>query len=301
MKYLYYPGCSLEGTAAEYNHATRALMEALGDQLQELDDWTCCGATAADAASELLALVLPARNLALAEKAAPGRDVLVPCSACYLNLKKVEHDACNQPVLLARINSVLAEEQLAVSGRVAVRHLLDVLAREVGPQRLARQVTRPLTGLRVAAYYGCQCLRPYRVFDDPEEPTSMSALIAAAGAQVLPWRMGSKCCGASHMNTKPEVGLELTGAILQAARGADAIVTVCPMCQMNLEGYQKKISRSKAADLAVSILYLPQLLGLALGLSEQQVGLHLNLAVTEAFRTKLKECLPVGRWQAVSA
>ncbi len=298
MNYLYYPGCSLEGTAAEYNHATRVLMEVLGDNLLELDDWTCCGATAADAVSDLLALALPARNLALAEKMGIPHDLLVPCSACYLNLKKIEVGAYGRPAVLARINRVLAEEQLSLKGRVKVRHLLDILAVDVGPGRVAQKLMRPLTGMTVAAYYGCQCLRPYRVFDDPEEPVAMTALIEAAGARVLDWRMGGKCCGASHMNTKPAVGMELTGAILQAAQGADAIVTVCPMCQMNLEAYQKKISRLKGADLSVSVLYLPQLLGLALGLSEEQVKLKLNLSITEGFKAKLKGCLPLRAPQA---
>jgi heterodisulfide reductase subunit B len=128
----------------------------------------------------------------------------------------------------------------------------------------------------------------------------MTALIEAAGARVLDWRMGSKCCGASHMNTKPAVGLELTGAILQAAQDADAIVTVCPMCQMNLEAYQKKISRLRTTELSISVLYLPQLLGLALGLSQQQVYLHLNLSITKGFMAKLKSCQPVGHLQAMS-
>ena len=293
MKYLYYPGCSLEGTASEYNLATQAFMQATGAELIELEDWTCCGATAADAASRLLSLVLPARNLALAEKMKTGRDLLVPCSACYLNLKKVSQKVRSQPALLAEINSVLAEENLKFSGKIQVRHLLDVLTVDLGATRLQSKISRPLEGLIIAPYYGCQCLRPYRVFDDPESPTSMDKLIEATGAAVFSWQMGPKCCGASHMNTKMEVGLELSGAILSAANGADAIVTVCPMCQMNLEAYQKKISHRQEKDLSISILYLPQLLGLAVGLSEADVKLDMNLAVTDGFKTKLAACQPL--------
>ena len=288
MKYLYYPGCSLEGTAREYDRSTRALLSALGVELTELADWTCCGASAAEAASRLLSLVLPARNLALAEALAPDRDLLVPCSACYLNLKRVEEKVRVSSELRHEINTVLAEDGLAYHGRTRTRHLLDILARDIGAEAVARRVVRPLKGLRIAPYYGCQCLRPYPVFDDPEAPRSMEPLVKAMGADVHPWTMGGTCCGASHMNTKMDVGLELVAALLAAAQGADAIVTVCPMCQMNLEAYQKKaLQRAGSAD-PITVVYLPQILGMALGLDQDALGLGLNLALTKAFRQKLE-------------
>lgn len=287
MQYLYYPGCSLEGTALEYNQSTRAVLASAGIDLTELEDWTCCGATAADAVSRLLSVVLPARNLALAEKRHPGLDILVPCSACYLNLKKVEVKIRSDAHLLEEINTVLAQEELTLTGTTTVKHLLEVLANDVGPERFETKVTLPLEGFSVAPYYGCQCLRPYAVFDDPEKPRAMEGLLRAAGAEVFDWNMGPKCCGASHMNTKMEVGLALSGAILAGAQGADAIATVCPMCQLNLEGYQKKISSFTSAVLPISVLYLPQLLGLAMGLSEEDLKIDLNLAVTDGFRQKI--------------
>lgn len=282
MRYQYYPGCSLEGTALEYDRATRALMDALGVELLEIEDWTCCGATAAGATSHLLALALPARNLALAEKGSQVAELLVPCSACYLNLKAVAEKTRRNPQLRETVNRILEKEQLQWRGLTEVRHLLDVLARDVGANAIAEKVKRLLSGLRIAPYYGCQCLRPYPVFDDPERPVSMEPLIEATGAQVFAWHMGSRCCGASHMNTKMEVGLALVTAILEAAHGADAIVTVCPMCQMNLEAYQARISRSRGQDLRVSVLYLPQLIGWALGISPKSLGLNLNLALTKS-------------------
>ena len=288
MSYLYYPGCSLEGTAREYDVATRALMGVLDVELVEIDDWSCCGATAADGVSRLLSLALPARNLALAQRQRPGLPILVPCSACYLNLKKIEVKVREQPDLLETINTVLAEEHLELQPQINVRHLLDVLAFDIGPQAVEAKVVRPMSYFTVAPYYGCQCLRPYSTFDDPEEPHSMEGLIEAVGARVLPWAMGPKCCGASHMNTKMEVALELTGAILQEARDADAVVTVCPMCQMNLEGYQKRASRLKGKNLETTILYLPQLLGLAMGLAPRDLGTDLNLAVTKEFQSRLE-------------
>jgi len=286
MKYNYYPGCSLEGTATEYDIATRAFIKAAGCELVDIDDWTCCGASAADAVSHLLSLALPARVIALAEQQNDIDDILVPCSACYLNLKRVTTRIPSDLTLARKLNLILEQEGLALAGRARPRHLLDVITRDIGPSGVRDLVTTSLEGLTIAPYYGCQCLRPYAVFDDPEAPVSMEPFIEAVGGRVHPWDMGGKCCGASHMNTKPHVAMELVGAILKGAQTADAIVTVCPMCQMNLEAHQKKISRLHNEELNISILYLPQLLGLALGLSEQEVGMNLNLSVTREFRNR---------------
>lgn len=290
MKYLYYPGCSLQGSAREYDISTRAVLAALDVELVDIADWTCCGASAAEASSGLLALALPARVLALAEAMNTGTDILVPCSACYLNLKKVVEKVRKEPETLARINTVLAEEKLVLKGEIAVRHLLDVLAKDLGGDRLAAKIRRYLRGITVAPYYGCQCLRPYAVFDDPEKPVSMEPLIAATGAVVHPWTMGAVCCGASHMNTKMAVGIALVTGILRAAKGADVIVTVCPMCQMNLEAYQRQVSAAGGEDLSVSILYLPQLLGLAMGLDEGALGVGLNLALDQTLQDRIAAC-----------
>ncbi len=291
--YLYYPGCSLTGTSKEYDLSVRALAEELSMELIEIEDWTCCGATAAQAVDTGLALALGARNLALAGrtaargicKAAPSKgrgshaifDVLVPCSACYLNLKTCGRQLEENNEMNAMVTQVLAEEGLALEGKVRVRHLLDVLSRDVdwkgatnGSTLPAAEMPVSLEGLVVAPYYGCQCLRPFRVFDDPEEPHSMEAMIRATGARVLSWDMGAECCGASHGTTKPAVGRMLTQRILAAARGAHCIVTVCPMCQMNLEMFQDRAH-------PVPVLYLPQLLGVALGVPGADLGLALNL------------------------
>jgi heterodisulfide reductase subunit B len=289
MRYLYYPGCSLEGTASEYNLSTRSVMQAADAELIEIEDWTCCGASAAEATSGLLSLALPARNLAIAEKMDDVSDMLVPCSACYLNLKKVEEKTRKDQNMMDTLNDILAEEDLHLQRRVTVRHLLDVVSNDIGAQKIQGLVERPLSNLNIAPYYGCQCLRPYRVFDDPEVPRSMEPLIEATGASVHNWEMAAKCCGASHMNTNMEVGLELVTNILMGARGADAVVTVCPMCQMNLEAHQRKIARDHHEELDITILYLPQLLGLAFGISEKALGLNLNLSISEGFHEKLQD------------
>lgn len=289
MKYIYYPGCSLEGTAREYDVSTRALMKAVGADLLELEDWTCCGASAAEPTSALLSLALPARNLALAEKIDETHDIMVPCSACYLNLKKVGEKIRKDPDIFDKINTILGEDQLELKGKMKVRHLLDVIVNDIGTDAISSALKKPLSDFTIAPYYGCQCLRPYAVFDDPEKPRSMEPVLDAIGARAHPWEMGGKCCGASHMNTKMEVGIELVAAILKGAKGADAIVTVCPMCQMNLEAYQEKASKLCKEDMTITVLYLPQLIGLALGLTMQDLGFDLNLSVTKAFKEKLRD------------
>lgn len=286
MKYLYYPGCSLEGTSVEYNISTKIVMEALDVQLEEIEDWNCCGATAAESSSQLLSYVLPGRNLALAEKMTDSNQILVPCSACYLNLKKTEEIIKKDKALLEKINTVLADDNLVLKGEVRVRHLLDILSTDMDIQKISDASQNRLSGLTVAAYYGCQCLRPFSSFDDPEDPHSMDTLIQATGARLFEWDMGGQCCGASNTSTKPEAGMALVGRILKAAQGADAILTVCPMCQMNLESSQKKISHKEGIDLDIPVLYLPQFLGLAMGKTRKEVGLELNLSNIESLAQK---------------
>jgi heterodisulfide reductase subunit B len=283
MNYFYYPGCSLTGSAREYDLATRALMAAAGVNLTEINAWTCCGASAAAPVSHLLCLALSARNLALVEQTAADGQLLVPCSACYLNLKHA-HDALhNDAKGRTSINKALAALNLEATGSARVRHLLDVLTVDLGMHRLAPLTTRSLAGLSVAPYYGCQCLRPYAEFDDPERPVSMEPLIETTGAAVHVWEMGGRCCSASLVTTQPDAGLERICAILKAAKGADLIATVCPMCQMNLDGWQKKASRMAGEDLSITVLYLPQLLGMALGLDRHQLGLDLSLVIQDSF------------------
>ncbi len=288
MNYLYYPGCSLEGTSLEYHISTKVLLKELGLGIKDIDDWNCCGATAAESSSRLLSLVLPARNLALAEKAGYSKQVLAPCSACYLNLKKTEAIVKKDKHIFAKINQVLSIEDLVLKGSITVRHLLDVLSNDADINKIKTGAQNRMSGLSIAAYYGCQCLRPFKVFDDPEEPHSMDALIRATGAQVINWDMAAQCCGASNASIKPETGRLLVGKILKAAKGADAILTVCPMCQMNLEASQKEISQSLGINLEIPVLFLPQFLGLAMGKTPNDVGLDLNLSDTKPLKEKVK-------------
>ncbi len=288
MKYLYYPGCSLEGTAKEYDISTRAVMEHMGVELTEIPDWNCCGASAVESVSEMLTYTLPARNLALAEKEMPGGDILIACNACYLNLLRVQLKVLPDRRLLDQVNEVLGEEGLSYTGKCKPRHLLDILLNDIGMERVKEKVLHDLEGLIFAPYYGCHILRPYPMFDDPEFPTSMEPVLKVLGARIHPWSMGGKCCAASLMTTHKEVSLKAVASILNAARGADAIVTSCPFCQMNLESYQKDASRMLGKELSFSVIYLTQLIGLAFGLSEEDVALGMNIIITDTLGDKFK-------------
>ncbi|MBG0790305.1 MAG: CoB--CoM heterodisulfide reductase iron-sulfur subunit B family protein [Desulfovibrionaceae bacterium] len=282
MRYAYYPGCSLTESAREYDVSTRAVMQRLGAELVEIPDWTCCGASAAEPVSKLMNYALPARNLAIVEKEMDGIDVLVPCAACYLNLLKVNREVVGDRHLHGQLNEVLAASGLSYRGDVRVRHLIDVLKNDVGAKIVEQKVTDGLQGMKLAPYYGCQILRPYPVFDEPGKPVSMEPFIKAMGGEVFDWSMRNRCCGASLMVGHPEVAVKSVAAILADAEGADAIVTVCPLCQMNLEAYQGRAVREGGKF--VPVLYLTQLLGLALGLDQESMQLDKNLTLTPAAR-----------------
>jgi heterodisulfide reductase subunit B len=261
-------------------------MGRLGVELADIPDWTCCGASAAEPVSRLMNYALPARNLAIVEKDMGGMDVLAPCSACYLNLLKVNREAVADRHLHGRVNEVLAASGLTYRGEVRVRHLLDVLVNDVGGAIVAQKVTDGLAGMKLAPYYGCQILRPYRVFDDPGKPTSMEPIITALGAEVHEWDCGNRCCGASLMVGHRDVAMRSVAAILAEAEGADAVVTVCPLCQMNLEAYQAQAVR--VGGRRVPVLYLSQVMGMALGLGEDGVQLGKNLTLTAGGRKRME-------------
>jgi len=274
VTYSYYPGCSLKGTGRAYEESLLPVMRALDIELVELDDWNCCGATAYMAVDELKACVMASRNLALAEKAG-HREVVAPCSACYLVLNKTKHYIHESPSVHQVVNTALKQGNLAYSGNTPVRHPLDILVHTVGLDAVKKRVTTPLKGLKVAPYYGCQIVRPYSTFDDQYNPTTMDRLLEAIGCTVVPFPLKTRCCGGSLTGTLPEPGLLCSQIILKEAlkRGADCIATVCPLCQFNLDGYHDKIAAKWGAS-RIPTVFFTQLMGLAFGLGERELGLH---------------------------
>ena len=287
MKYLLYPGCSQDSSALEYKKSTLAVLDALGAEVEELSDWTCCGASAASVASDLLGLVLPARNLALAVQAGEGLDSLVPCSACYTNFRATTAAVAEKPRLLAKINDALEVEGLTYHGKARARHVMDILANDFTVEEIKERVTRPLEGLTVAPYYGCQTVRPFGTYDNDQRPTSMVAVLEALGATVHHHSYTATCCGTSLLMTKPQVGYSMVASILEACAPADCVAAVCPMCHMNLDSYQDETSRAAGKSLHIPIVYLPQLMGLAFGLDDSYLLFKRHVVSVEPVLEKL--------------
>ena len=281
MKYSYFPGCSLKGTGKAYEESLLAVFRALGIEIEELEDWNCCGSTAYMNVAEKQCYGLAARNLALAER--QEHDLVAPCSACYLVLNKTQKALVEHPETGKEVRSALDAVGLEYKGTAKVRHPLDVLINDVGLDTIAKKIKNPLKGHKYAAYYGCQIVRPYATFDDQHDPTTMDKLIELAGAKCVPYPLKTRCCGGSLTGTVPEVGLRLSYIILKEAkkRGAEAVVTVCPLCQFNLDGYQDQIA-SKFERVDIPVLYFTQVLGLALGLSADELGIKRGIISAEA-------------------
>ena len=278
MKYIYYPGCSLEKNASAYNDSTIAIAEPLGMAFQEVDDWNCCGAVEFIAVDKMQAYALTARNLAIAEKQqSNGENMVAPCSACFLNLSKCDAYLTASPDLANKTNLALGAGGLSYTpGKVQTRHLLDVIVNDVGYEAIAAKVKKPLYGLRVAPYYGCLIVRPGFLdeFDDPEYPTSLDKLMKAIGTTVVDFPVKADCCGGHMTQISDEIALNIIHNLLKnvADHGADMLVTICPMCQLNLDAYQKDVNRALGTNYNIPIIYFTQLIGLALGLPADTLG-----------------------------
>ena len=270
MKLTYYPGCSLRGTSEEYDHSIQAVSRVLGLELIELDDWTCCGASSAHVLNDALANLLGAKVLGDADEA--GRDVLVPCAACYSRLKFAEKAISQDPA------------KWSVNGRktsIKVIHIHDLFSDKELLKRLKEKVTRPLRGLRAVPYYGCLTVRPPKVVDAAqyENPTALDEILKAIGAQPVAWSYKTDCCGGSFSISRPDVVRKLSGDLLKAARdaGGECIVTDCPMCQANLDSRQAEIEKEQNTKFDMPILFITELIALALGIGgvKKWLGKHL--------------------------
>ena len=278
MKYLYYPGCSLRSTGRAYEESMLALFKALEIPIEELEDWNCCGATAYVSIDETEAFALAARNLELAENQGGNGavDLVAPCSACFLVLTKTQRYLSTYPEVSRKVNDALKTVGLNYEGKTRVRHPVDVIVNDYGLEKVAKRVTRPLKGVKVACYYGCQIVRPFATFDHPHYPTSMDRLVTAIGAEPVDWPLKTRCCGGSLTGTIQEAGLRLSRALLKEAekRGADVIITCCPLCQHNLECYQGRINSKYEETIHIPVLYFTQLMGIAMGIPEKELGMQ---------------------------
>jgi heterodisulfide reductase subunit B len=271
-EYIYFPGCSLEKIALSYHLSAIETTKKLGVTLKELEDWNCCGATAYFHVDELLAYTLSARNLAMAEKA--GTEVVAPCSACYKNMYFTNVHLKEDPDLAEHINEALQEDDLTWSGKMVVKHLIDVFSYDVGAEQIKSKVTHPLSGLRVATYYGCQILRPKKDHEDVEQPHYFEELMSAIGATPVDFPLKLTCCGGSLLiSSRPAAYSMIHNLLYDAQRAqADVIVTACPLCQVNLECYQQQVNQEYGTNFSIPVIYFTQLIGLAMGIPPKKLG-----------------------------
>ena len=268
----YYPGCSGLGTSLEYDMSSRAVMTALGVPPIDIPDWSCCGSTPAHTVNHVLSAALSARNLGLVAKMG-HTSVTTPCPSCLTNLKVAEHKM-EKPDFKRQVNALLDEPY---TGEVTTKSVLQVLWETAGSEGVAARVKQSLSGIRVACYYGCIMNRPAKVmtFDDPEHPMVMDRLLEAAGADVVPFPLKVECCGAAFAIPRKDMVTTLSGKLLAVADElkVDALVTACPLCQMNLDLRQTQINKAGDTHYRIPIFYYTQLLGLAFGLPASSLGL----------------------------
>jgi heterodisulfide reductase subunit B len=273
LTYSYYPGCSLHASAKEYDESTQGLFKALKIGLQEVPDWMCCGATPAHNVDELLSLSLCAKNLELAEPV--EGDLAVACAACFSRLKTAQHKLEANEEKRKQVEYAL-DAPLAIDK--PVKHLLEILAKDYGLERLAAAMHKPLTGLKVACYYGCLLTRPAEVpqLDCAEAPTIMERVIEATGAESVAWSHRLECCGANFTLSRPGVVLQLSNEILASAKraGADCIMVACPLCHGNLDIRQAEIEEASGEHYGLPVFYMTQLLALAAGVAATRLGFN---------------------------
>jgi len=275
--YSYYPGCSSEATATGLDLSAKAIAKPLDMELIELEGWTCCGSTPYSSLDRLEAVVVAARNLALAEKS--GLDLVTPCSSCFITLYGANLQLKENPQLMRQVNEALAVADLEYHGNVRVRHLTEALVTDVTPEEIASKIQDGLNGLKVAPYYGCQLVRPDYGFDDPESPQSLDSLVTSLGGEAVAYPLKNRCCGGSLIISEESLALGLIRKLLDNAteNGAQCITTPCPLCQINLDAYQSRVNSKFKTSFNLPVLFVTQLIGLALGIDGKSLGLDKNI------------------------
>jgi len=278
-QYAYFPGCSLESLAKAYDSSTKDVARHLDLDLKEIEDWNCCGATAYFPVDELLAYTLVARNLAIAEKMGLT-DFLAPCSACFKNAYHTNAALKKDPDLAEHINYALEADDLQLTGKLRVRHLMEVILEDVGLEKVREKTTNPLKDLRVAPYYGCQLVRPRKDHEEVEDPRYFEDLLSAIGAEPIEYALKTRCCGGSLIITSRTAALDMVYKLLKDAvdRQASVIATACPMCNVNLSVYQNQVNQTFGTHFSVPIMYFTQLMDLAMGLKPEHLSFEKAMA-----------------------
>jgi heterodisulfide reductase subunit B len=272
MKTGIYPGCSLTGSARDYNESVLSLAEAFGLELNQVPDWNCCGATAAHNLNKELSLALPARILALAEKSEMD-EIVVPCAACYSRLVVTQHELKSDPVLKNRISETI---EMDYKGSGKIINVIEWIDKYITP-KLEEKKVKPF-GHKVACYYGCLLVRPDKIlkYDRAEDPQSMDIVMSKLGSTPVDFPFKTECCGAGMSVSRTDIVSKLSGKIVEDAehRGAEAIIVACPMCHSNLDMRRPDINKYLEKEFNIPVLFVTQAIGLAIGLAPEKVGLN---------------------------
>ena len=287
-QYAFYPGCSSQkgASAANYIDSFGVMCQKLDIQLNEIKDWNCCGASIGyGEGGELPRMVLNARNLAIAEKDLPGQDVVSGCPACWLGLRETVERLHEHGSLKTETNEALKEVNLSFKGTgIKARHMTEVLIEDVGYEGMKAAVVKPLTGVKIAGYVGCQANRPYGIAGESyENPLYLDKMIEAVGAEAVPYEQKAACCGGALAFSEPEKSQKQIRQIVEAAydNKADLIVTPCPLCQANVEIYQSEINKKHGTTFNMPVLYYSQLLTIAYGGNVKESGLNGQIIPSE--------------------
>ncbi|MCL4497515.1 MAG: CoB--CoM heterodisulfide reductase iron-sulfur subunit B family protein [Deltaproteobacteria bacterium] len=288
MKLAYYPGCSLKGTSFEYEVSLLKILEALNIEIKEIPDWNCCGASAAHSINHNLSIALPARNLAIAEGEG-YESVLAPCAACSNRLKTAHHELKSDDILKKKITDSM---EMPYKGDMEINNMLEFLIKIVGKDKIKSMVKKPLSGLKVASYYGCLLVRPPKImqFDDPENPVSMDELVGLTGAETVDYSYKTECCGAINSLSKPDVVMALTGNVLYDIKkhGADLVVVACPLCHSNLDVRQREIERKYSEKIGLPVLFITELLGLSFGIAPKDLAIEGHMVAADRVLRKIE-------------
>lgn len=288
MEYAYFPGCTACSTGIAFEMSGHYMAKAIGLNLKEVPDWNCCGASAAHLINHDLSIALPARSLAISQDELPGLDIVAPCAACFGRLKTTNHHVRASSKNRAHIESLISREYRAEE---EVYSLLQVVAENDDIKAaIQANMIKSLNGLKVACYYGCVLVRPEGIacFDDAENPQSMDQVMQLVGAESVDWAFKTECCGASLQVTVPSAGQTMVEKILRNAKenGAEAIVTACPLCQLNVDMRQKAVSQRSGVDYDLPVYYFTELISMCLGATAKEVGIdkHYHPAVERAMQ-----------------
>jgi heterodisulfide reductase subunit B len=278
MKLSYFPGCTLKNHAKNFEDSALCSLKVLGVEVEELPRWNCCGTVFSLATDDLIHHVAPIRNL-LRAKQQKSDKLLTLCAMCFNTLKRSNERMRSEPENLEVINDLMYKEEGKYEGEVDVVHLLEVIKDTITLEGVKRKVVKPLSGLKVASYYGCYLVRPADIgFDNPENPTIMDNLVETLGGTPVDFPYKTECCGAYQTVDKPEVVAERTHQILSSAQdqGADVVIVSCPLCAFNLDQRQKETAKKFPDFKHIPILYFSQLMSIALGCAEESLKLDLH-------------------------